>query len=620
MSTPPASIALFTARALVDELVRAGVRVVCVAPGSRSTSLALAVAERGELASHVLTDERSMGFFALGIARATSRPVALVCSSGTAAANLLPAVVEASLGGGGLVVMTADRPPELRDCAAPQTIDQATIFGSHTRWTGEVPMLDCSEGAARVLRSVASRAAALAADGKGGPVHLNVALREPFVDDSFPCERPLAAGARDDAAPFTGLLRGHGLAEDDVRNLAARLRGARRGVLVCAGQQLPAAAVAGLARALGWPVLADPMSGLRLGDHDRSHVVDAVEPLLRSEEFREDLRPDAVIRFGLTPAPRSLQRWLEEAWPAEHVVVSEAAWPDPVRSATSIVRADPGEFCRALIREIAPDTSAEPRPVQAWLDQWLALSAAARTSLEDSLGQDGPLLDGDVLRSLVRILPDDATLVVGNSMPVRDADAFVATSDRRLRVMANRGASGIDGVVSTALGIAASSDTPTALVLGDLSFLHDAAALAFAWARRIPLLIVVVNNDGGGIFHHLPLRRALARDGGQGSEIFERFFGTPHGADLAKVAALAGGFFARVEGGAELDAALMRGLESAAAGPAVVEVVSDRETARLRQVSIVEAAQAAARRVLVSRRDQDPSQDDALPNDSRRSA
>jgi 2-succinyl-5-enolpyruvyl-6-hydroxy-3-cyclohexene-1-carboxylate synthase len=290
-----------------------------------------------------------------------------------------------------------------------------------------------------------------------------------------------------------------------------------------------------------------------------------------------------------------VQRWLEESWPADHVVVDDANWPDPMRAASTIVRADAESFCRILAAACAPAAEAA-----AWRERWLAMSASARGSLEHDLISEATLFDAVVLRSLVGVLPDGATLMVGNSMPVRDADAFLGGSHRRLRVMANRGASGIDGVLSTGLGIAIASAAasaregacsgPTALVVGDLSFLHDSAALAFAARERIPLLVVVVNNDGGGIFSYLPLRDALGIDG---TDVFERFFGTPHGTDLEKVAAIAGSFFARVDDRAGLDSALAAGLAAAASGPAVVEVLTSREGSRVAHQSIVSAAQAA---------------------------
>jgi len=584
------STALFTSRALIDELLRGGVREVCVAPGSRSTALALAVAERKELASTVVADERSMGFFALGIARATSRPVAILCTSGTAAANLLPAVVESAFGGGALVVLTADRPPELRDCAAAQTIEQVGLFGRHPRWSADVPILDPSIAAARALRSIAARAVAEALAGRGGPVHLNVPLREPFSDRSFPLAEPFEIAAREGGRPFTQQAGSPSLSAPELDEIAARIAGARRGVIVCAGCELPAASIARLAAALGWPVLADPLSGLRFGRHDRSHIVAAVEPLLRDERIRARLRPDFILRLGLTPAASSVQRWLEESWPAEQIVVDgsgSSGWPDPVRAASMILRADAAQFCDALAAAL-PEGAQD----RCWLSQWQSISAIASRELDAGLAAAPATFDAIVLRSVVAALPEGSTLVVGNSMPVRDADAFLAGSSKRLRVLANRGASGIDGVVSTALGVAAACGTPAALLLGDLSFLHDAAALAMAARERIPLLIVVVNNDGGAIFSYLPLRESLERTKG-GPAAFERYFSTPHGADLERVAALAGGFFARVENRRHLDATIASGLAATASGPAIIEVRTDREAGRLAQLRIVEAAQSA---------------------------
>jgi 2-succinyl-5-enolpyruvyl-6-hydroxy-3-cyclohexene-1-carboxylate synthase len=592
------SAALFCARALLDEFVRAGLRSVCIAPGSRSTSLALAVAERPELTSHVVLDERSMGFFALGIARATRQPVAVICTSGTAAANLLPAAIEASLAGGALLLLTADRPPEQRECATPQIIDQLGLFGSHARWAVDVPILDASPEAARVLRSVASRAAALAGEGDGGPVQLNVGVREPFVDASFPCTAAFDVSARDGGRPFTEVLGRSALSAREVRELAARLKGASRGVILAAGAEAPAEEIAALARVLGWPILADPLSGIRFGTHDRSHVVDAIEPLLRNDALRSELRPDAVLRFGLTPVPRSVQRWLEESWPADHIVVSEAAWPDPTRTATAIVRAEPRGLCRELAAACAGADSPGRSEAQAtaafWLDRWLWMSSVTRDSLEAGLEHEPTLFDALALRSVAKALPDGATLVVGNSMPVRDAEAFLASDASRLRVLANRGASGIDGVLSTALGIAWAlrHDGPTALVVGDLSFLHDSGALAMAARDRIPLLVVVVNNDGGGIFSYLPIHDTLERTDGT-RDAFERYFGTPHGADLERISSVTGSFFARVEARRDLDPTMAAALAVSASGPAVVEVRTDREAGRRAQQAIVHAAQAA---------------------------
>lgn len=601
MTTSPA---LFTARALIDEFVRGGVRHFCVAPGSRSTALALAVAERSDISAHVLTDERSMGFFAVGIARAQGGPVALVCTSGTAVANLLPATLEAMLGGGALVLLTADRPPELRDAAAPQTIEQAGLFGSHVRWAADLPLLDPTLTSARVLRSIASRAVATARRGRGGPVHLNVPLREPFTDESFPAAENFRLAAREDGRPFSIGIGTANLSDNDIASLARTLSKARRGVIVCSGPQLPAENIAALACRLGWPVLADPLCGLRFGAHDRSQVVCAAEPLLRDEELRVKLRPDAILRFGLTPAPRSVQRWLEESWPAQHIVVSGAGhdeWPDPVRTASFVVHADEAAFCIAVTAALTGTMTAvkstvyqHPTAGPNWLATWTRLSREARAAADSAIDADPTLFDGAIVRALAAMLPEGAALMIGNSMPVRDADAFLGASPKTLRTFASRGASGIDGVLSTAAGIAAATAASTTLLVGDLSFLHDAGALAFAERERLPLLIVVVNNDGGGIFSYLPLKPLMERTPG-GNDVFERFFGTPHGADLGAIAEAAGCLYLHVDEKAALAAALAAGLEATARGPVVVEVRTDRDAARLAHQRAAAAAQAAAR-------------------------
>ncbi|HXC50125.1 MAG TPA: 2-succinyl-5-enolpyruvyl-6-hydroxy-3-cyclohexene-1-carboxylic-acid synthase [Candidatus Limnocylindrales bacterium] len=601
------SVSLFTARVLVDELLRGGVRDVCIAPGSRSTSLALAMSEQSELRSHVLTDERSMGFFALGIARATAAPVAVVTTSGTAAANLLPAVCESSLGGGALVLLTADRPPELRDCAAPQTIDQCGLFGSHARWSSDVPTLGETVEAARVLRSIASRAIWSARSGAGGPVHLNVPLREPFTDLSFPSRERYPVAARDGGRPFTSVCGRVCPDTGELDAIARVMSTARRGVIVCAGPELPAAEIAALAVRLGWPIVADPMSGLRFGAHDRSHVVDGCEPLLRDESLRAMLLPDCILRFGLTPAPRSLQRWLEDAWPAEHFVVTPDAdaWPDPFRAASTVVRSGPREFAAGLssslaaLAPVAGGVAIDDGGRSEWLERWRSLSRIASAALDHAFVRESVLFDGVVLRSVVSVLSEaaaktgGANLVIGNSMPVRDADAFVVSSGVRLRVHASRGASGIDGVLSTALGIAAASSDPTVLVIGDVSLLHDAAALAFGARERIPLLVVVVNNDGGGIFSFLPLREQLEASSDR-TGVFERMFTTPHGTDFERVSGLGAQFFERVTTRDALDASLARGVAAAACGPALVEVRTDGDAGRTAHLAIVSSVQRAA--------------------------
>jgi len=600
-----ASKALFAARSLLGELEREGLREACLAPGSRSTPLALALAER-RIRTHVITDERSLGFFALGLAKASEAPVLVVCTSGTAAANLLPAVVEASLAGVPLLLFAADRPPELRDCSAPQTIDQVALYGSHARWAVDVPILDVGESAERYYRSLARRALATASAEHAGPVQLNLPLREPFWDDSFSGDARLDLAARlpeqAPASPHGVLCSPSRLDDAATRALAQRLSRAERGLIVCAGQTLPAGDIAALAAALGWPILADPLSGLRYGGHDHNLVVDAYDPLLRDENFRCDNRPDAVLRFGTTPAPRSLQTFLEESRPCDHLLVAASGWPDPFHTSSTVVRSQPAPLCRDLVAALidqrhcdTTDTRASTTGARSqWTANWLAASRAARTTLDQALDAaalpGSEVFEGAIVRAVAGAVTSHsdrpATLFVGNSMPIRDADAFFGQSDQDLRILANRGASGIDGVISTALGVAATRARATVLVIGDLSFLHDATALAVAARYRIPLVTVVINNDGGGIFSFLPQQ-------GLGA-IFEPLFATPHGVDLAAVAT------ALLPGAYDLasDLARLAELLRAAIGrdePRVIEIRTDRTTNPERCRRLVALAQDAAR-------------------------
>ncbi len=617
LQTP--SRALFAARCLLSEFERGGLREACLAPGSRSTPLALALAERPSIRTHVITDERSLAFFALGIAKAGAGPVLIACTSGTAATNLLPAIVEASLCAASLLVLTADRPPELRDCAAPQTIDQVGLYGSHTRMAVDVPILDIGETSERCYRTLATRALASACADNAGPVHLNLPFREPFWDASFtgvasvlqgadahtqPCTD--AAATRRDAQseqshtiaaqPFARVFRSAGgLGQSQISAVAELLSRAERGLIVCAGQALPAADIAALAAVLGWPVLADPLSGLRYGGHDRSLVVDAYDLLLRDETFRREQGPDVILRFGSTPAPRSLQTFLDESRPCKHLLVAESGWPDPFHACSAVLRSEPAVLCRDLVAALASGNGARSD----WTARWLRASQAARAAvdagLDAAMEPGAEIFEGAVVRTVARVVTatraPQPTLFVGNSMPIRDADAFFGQSDADLRVLANRGASGIDGVISTALGVASTRSHASVLVLGDLSFLHDVTALAVASRYRIPLITVVINNNGGGIFSFLPQHDLGA--------LFESLFAAPHDVDIAAMAAaLLPGRYALAADMTRL-AALLRDAIGRCE-PCVIELRSDRTTNPERSRRLVAAAQAAARRAALA--------------------
>ena len=592
MTTPedPVTAQLRQLGAFTAQLRHSGVRHAVIAPGSRSTPLTLALARDPGVRAWLHLDERAAGFFALGLARQLGEPVAVVTTSGTAAANLLPAVVEASLSRVPLIALTADRPPELRDVGANQTIDQVRLFGSHPRWSAELPIADGSPTLEAHARAVAARAAATARDAPAGPVHVNVPLREPLIEPGW--EQALDQGAAATAPVEVA-------AEDGVAGAgpaAARLLDAvlgRRGLIVCGPESagLPAEAIDGLACALGWPILADPLSGLRGSRQRLTRVIDAYDALLRSARsgheggrFASTVAPEAVVRFGAAPTSKVLNQFLAAQPGIPQLVVDvTGGWRDPDFAASLMLRADPRALCEAAVASLdarhsraftgaANDPARIGAPVRtdpAWLERWTGANAVARAALDGLVREHtagGEAFEGAVPTALAEALPDGATIVAGNSMAVRDVDAFLAARPRELRIVGTRGASGIDGVVSTAVGAAAAGTGPVAALVGDLSFLHDLNGL---WALRrhgLPLLVVLVNNDGGGIFHFLP-QAELAGDA------FEEWFGTPHGLDFEGAITTFGGRLLRPEV-RDWDAALRAG--AAAPGLTVVELRTDR--------------------------------------------
>ena len=569
------------AQAIVEELGRCGVTDACLSPGSRSTALALALDSAPSMRVFVAGDERSGGFFALGLARERRRPVVLLCTSGTAAANYLPAIVEASLSEVPLIVVTADRPPELRDCGAPQTITQVGLFAAHVRWSVDVPAPSAELDLERYYRVLACRAVAAAVDPPPGPVHLNVPMREPLFD---PAEENAAALEPVAVEPFVTVHASPPVtAPATLDALLAKLGRGGRGLIVCGPgtERGAAAAITALARALGWPILADTLSGLRFGGHDRSHVADAYDVLLRDPEFCDRHRPEAILRIGTLPASKPLTRFLEASPGARHVLVAPPRhWPDPLHRASDLVRAEATELCAALAARLQGQPGAS-----AWLDDWLESSRALRAAIDDEIsGLEDEILEGRLFPIMAERLPPRTLVLLGNSMPVRDADTFLGGGERAIRFAGNRGASGIDGLVSTALGAAAARREPTVLVVGDLGLLHDLGGLQIAARHPIPLLVVVVNNDGGGIFSFLP-QADLAS--------FEPLFATPHGLRLEPAVSMCGGRYARARSWRELEAALDGALGEA--GLRVVELVSDRARNRVLHERVLTAALARAR-------------------------
>jgi 2-succinyl-5-enolpyruvyl-6-hydroxy-3-cyclohexene-1-carboxylate synthase len=540
--TLPQDVQATFAATLVDEWVRGGVAHAVVSPGGRSTPLALAVADHPGLTVHVHHDERSAGFLALGIGLATGRPALAITTSGTAAAELHPAVVEAHHAGVPLLACTADRPAELRDVGAAQVVDQTHLYGRAVRWFGDPGVAD--EAGSGRWRALAARALAEATGDHPGPVQLNLPFREPLVGTPGPLPPPAASGAR------TALAAGRTSVDVALASMAGR-----RGVFLAGDGSGDGPGLHRLAGALGWPVVAEPRSPAW---RPAPTLVPHLDAVLRAPSAPAALRPELVVRLGGLPASRVVTDWLAGTG-ADEIVVAGRSWSDPAATATVVSRAAPAAAVATWLAELAEldaGTAASlPAPPAGWLARWQAAAGAAGRTLSDRLGEAaGAPTEPAVARDLVAALPDGGALVVSSSMPVRDVERYAAPRTG-LRVASNRGANGIDGVVSTAVGVAAGTGAPTALLIGDVAFLHDSNGLLGAAGRGIDLVCVVVDNDGGGIFSFLPHLAAVP------GARFERLFGTPHGLDLVALAAALGAEARPVTGdlAGEVAAALDKG-------------------------------------------------------------
>ncbi|MFL5845530.1 MAG: 2-succinyl-5-enolpyruvyl-6-hydroxy-3-cyclohexene-1-carboxylic-acid synthase [Solirubrobacteraceae bacterium] len=539
-------------RAFTDELARCGMRAACTSPGSRSTPLMLALAREPRLETFSHVDERAAAFFALGHAKATGRPVALACTSGTAGAHYAPAVIEAHEARVPLIVMTADRPPELREIGAGQTIDQIKLFGSAAKWFFEVGDHEASPDRLRWMRTLACRAYWTAATGRPGPVHLNFPLREPLVPDG---ELPADDSGRSDGRPFvTRLAPTAQLAPDALSSVAEIVANTPRGVIVSGREErtsdLPAA-VEAFGAAAGYPILGDPLGGARRGPAAIAHY----DAILRDEAFAAGYRPELVLRVGDLPTSKPLRQWLRSLDATQVAIDPDGAWQDPDGVIDLSLGLDPAStmFALANLSRRTPDAD--------WLRGWRDADAAAVRAIDLTLGEG--LSEPRVAAELGAILPPQAIVFVASSMPVRDLETFFPAREDPPRVLSNRGANGIDGLISTAYGVAASRLGPVVLLIGDVALAHDIGGLLAGVRHRIPLTIVALDNGGGGIFDFLPVASQ--------TDVFEEHVTTPTGLDLAKAAALYGARHVAVSTVDELRS----GLEEAD-GTTILHVRTDR--------------------------------------------
>lgn len=557
---------LACAWALVDGLVGGGVRHACVSPGSRSTSLALALARHPSITLHVHLDERSASFFAVGLARASREPVAVACTSGTAAVEFLPAVVEASQSRLPLIVLTADRPPRLRGTGANQTIDQVGLYGGAAREDLDLPVPEAA-GQEAWWRQAAREALEAAFGDPVGPVHVNCPFEEP-LSPSLDVELPDPSG---ETLPLPPRPEADVTAEESDR-LAELVSGARGAVVLGASPDDLTDVAAWWSDTLGWPVLAEPVSNARVP----GAALAAGQVVVADGAWSADHRPDLVIQLGATPTTRAMQTFVASA---ERLVVADR-WhldPDPERAATWRIAVD-ADVLTDVLHERPVRVQAAP---EEWTSSWADADGRARAALDGYLdGIDDPF-EPRIARDVAACAPDGGTLFVGNSTPVRDLDLAMAPR-AGLRVLANRGASGVDGLVSTVLGVAASGGGLTVGLLGDLSYLYDLGAIVWNARRGVDATLVIVNNGGGEVFSLLPQRELPEhRD----------LFVTPHGANLGELTRAAGAGHTVVGRSDELTPTVLAAI--GAGGPQVVEVVVDAERSLTRRAELRGAIAAA---------------------------
>ena len=538
-------------RRMTSALVNAGVKAVVISPGSRSTPLAYAFASTKGLRVYTQIDERSAGFFALGLAKASGEPVVLLCTSGTAASNYFPAITEAHYARLPLVVMTADRPHELREVGAPQAIDQIRMYGNHVKFSVDFPLAEDNRDIDDYIERHVQRGVSVALTAPVGPIHFNVPFREPLLID-FEMEAPVTTFNQH--IMMTGVLD-----EMATQQVTEMLEGSATGLIVVG--ELPInfnrEAFWTFAKVLNWPVICDPLSNLRsqIPADCASLCIDQYDAILKSPSFVDKVNPTTVIRFGAQPVSKPLSLYLKKVRPSTFIAVDESAeFRDSLGIVTHHIQS-PTEAVLSIIVNKLQTTEAQ---------KWIAANEIASNVIEENAQIAGD--EGSYAHMLFQYLPDGTDLISGSSMPIRDVDTFFGKTTKDVMLFSNRGTNGIDGVVSTALGIQAARQRSAWLLIGDLSFLHDVNGLIASRFHDTDLTIVIMNNDGGGIFSYLPQAKAETH--------FEELFGTPTGLTFDNIAAMYDAQYKAVNTLAEFELELVNPKEKPIR---IIEVFTDRQ-------------------------------------------
>lgn len=536
---------------LVGALKNAGVKDVVISPGSRSTPLAYAFAALEEFSVYRQIDERSAGFFALGLAKASKKPVVLLCTSGTAASNYYPAITEAHYARVPLIAITADRPHELREVGAPQAIDQIEMFGNHVKWSVDFPLAEDHQSVLSFIERHVQRGVSLAMTAPKGPIHFNVPFREPLLID-LDLTLPVST--------FLTHLPGKTMLDDEMkRDLESLLAASDKGMLIVGevSEGSDKQSFWRFAEALNWPVLCDPLSNLRteVPTSCMDLCIDQYDALLKSEAFGDAVVPDTVLRFGAQPVSKPLSLYLQKHRPAQYIVIDEdPAFRDSLNVVTHHVQATVEAVCDVIVEHEPSETTKK------WIEANHLFTEMLQTHKSDADDE------GAYAQLLFEYLADGSDLISGSSMPIRDVDTFFNKTTKAIKIFANRGTNGIDGVVSTALGIQANRKRPTYLLIGDLSFLHDVNGLIATRFMETDLTIVIMNNDGGGIFSYLPQASIESH--------YEDLFGTPTGLTFEHIAAMYGAQYAAVESLTHFEEVLNEAKEKPLR---IIEVFTDRE-------------------------------------------
>ncbi|HKI78411.1 MAG TPA: 2-succinyl-5-enolpyruvyl-6-hydroxy-3-cyclohexene-1-carboxylic-acid synthase [Ignavibacteriaceae bacterium] len=528
----------------VNELVSIGLKYVCISPGSRNTPLTLAYAQNKKIKSHIIVDERSCAFFALGLAKSSGSPVALVCTSGTATAEFYPAIIEAYQQRIPLIVCTADRPPELIDVGANQTINQNNLYRNHIRWFIDAGLPEPTHRRIKHIKATARRAYYESLIRSKGPVHINFPFRKPFEPESYTdtIEKSLIEFSKKTEPGKENVF------QNEIKNIADEkwFKEIYKGIkkyskgLIIAGPEnynpkFPEA-VSRLADKLGYPIFADGCSNIRFGKHNKEKILSNFDAFLRSKKFSNKNKPEFILHFGRTITSKALDTYLEKCNAVRYMVNDFGDWFDPSNKSIASFDCKPYIFCQRMNEYL--DNQVIKRKPGNWLSLFLNADKTASGIKKKVIEKSPSLNEGRIIKELLDLLPQESHLMISNSMPVRDFDYFASNSDKRISIYNNRGASGIDGIISTALGIN-TANKPTILLTGDLAFYYDLNGLLAAKKYKIPLIIVLVNNDGGGIFEVLPVS-----DYGN---TFKEFFKTPHGLDFSHFVKAYGGFYKKIK-------------------------------------------------------------------------